>query len=290
MKKTIKARRLGVHTSIAGGLHLSIESAKKLGCNTIQIFSHNPRQWLVREIPTDSILQFKELRKSYDINPVFIHTSYLINLAASDNGILKKSIEMLIQEMNIADLLDADYVILHTGSASQDSEEVGLKRAIEALKKVSKVKRWKAKLLLENTAGERGDISSHIKDIAEIINETNSPLIGGVAIDTCHAFAAGYDIKNEKGLSVLIREIETHVGLNNIKLIHLNDSKKGLGCRVDRHEHIGKGGIGNEGLKRFICHPAFENIPLILETPKKSDWDDLRNLKIVRDLLRGGIV
>ncbi|BCB95777.1 DNA-(apurinic or apyrimidinic site) lyase [Dissulfurispira thermophila] len=219
-------RRLGVHTSIAGGIHLSIERARELGCNTIQIFSHNPRQWLIREIPSDYIMQFKEWRKSYDINPVFIHTSYLINLAASDNGILEKSISLLIQEMNIADLLDADYVILHTGSASQDSEEVGRKRAIEALKRVARGKEWRSKLLLENTAGERGDISSHIKDIAEIIDRTGSPLIGGVVIDTCHAFAAGYDIKDEKGLSGLIKEIEKHIGLNNIKLIHLNDSKK----------------------------------------------------------------
>ena len=131
-------RRLGVHTSIAGGVHLSIERAKELGCNTVQIFSHNPRQWIVKEIPSDSILQFKELRKSYNINPVFIHTSYLINLAASDKNILEKSIRLLIQEMDIADLLDADYVILHTGSVSQDSEEVGRKRAIEALKSVSR--------------------------------------------------------------------------------------------------------------------------------------------------------
>ena len=285
MPTTIKERRLGVHTSIAGGVHLSIERARELGCNTVQIFSHNPRQWLVREIPTDSISRFKKLRKTYDISPAFIHTSYLINLAASDNGILEKSIELLIQEMNIADLLDADYVILHTGSASRDSEEVGRKRAIEALKRVARKKEWRSKLLLENTAGERGDISSHIKDIAEIIDRTGSPLIGGVVIDTCHAFAAGYEIKNEKGLSGLVKEIEMHIGLNNVKLIHLNDSKKGHSSHVDRHEHIGKGGIGREGLRRFINHPAFKNIPLILETPKKSEEDDPRNLKIVRNLL-----
>lgn len=278
-------RRLGVHTSIAGGVRLSLERARELGCNTVQIFSHNPRQWLVRKIPSGSILQFKKLQRSYDINPVFIHTSYLINLAASDNIILEKSISLLIQEMDIAELLGADYVILHTGSASQDSEEVGRKRAIEALKRVARKKAWRSKLLLENTAGERGDISSHIKDIAEIIDRTGSPLMGGVVIDTCHAFAAGYEIKNEKGLSGLIKEIEMHIGFNNVKLIHLNDSKKGHGSHVDRHEHIGEGGIGREGLRRFINHPAFKNIPLILETPKKTEEDDPRNLKIVKGLL-----
>ncbi len=279
------SRRLGVHTSIAGGVHLSIERAKELGCNTVQIFSHNPRQWLVKEIPADSISRFKKLRKTYDISPVFIHTSYLINLAASDNSILEKSINLMIQEMDIADLLDADYVILHTGSASRDSEEIGRKRAIEALKRVVREKNWRTKLLLENTAGERGDISSHIKDIAEIIDRTGSPLIGGVVIDTCHAFAAGYDIKHKNGLSSLVKEIETYIGLDNVRLIHLNDSKKGHNSRVDRHEHIGRGGIGKEGLKKFINHPAFKDIPLILETPKNNEEDDLRNLKIVRSLL-----
>jgi deoxyribonuclease-4 len=284
-KITAFNRRLGVHTSIAGGIHLSIERAIKLCCNTVQIFSHNPRQWVVGRMPEDSIFRFKELKKQYDINPVFIHASYLINLAASNKDIFEKSIKLVLKEMEIADLLDADYVVLHTGSASQDTEDVGRKRAAEALRMVLEGKKWKAKLLLENTAGQKGDISSSIKDLSEIIDTTDSPLIGGICIDTCHAFAAGYDITNEKGLSGLVREIETHIGLNSVKLIHLNDSKKCHNCHVDRHEHIGQGCIGNKGLKGFINHTAFKDIPLILETPKKSEGDDQRNLKIVRSLL-----
>lgn len=278
-------RRLGVHTSIAGGIHLSIERAKELGCNTVQIFSHNPRQWAVGRMPEDSIFKFKEFKKQYDIAPVFIHASYLINLAASNKDILEKSIKLMVKEMEIADLLDADYVVLHTGSASQDTEDVGRKRAVEALRRIVEGKKWEAELLLENTAGERGDISSCVKDLSEIIYRTNSPLIRGICIDTCHAFAAGYDITNENGLSGLVKEIETHIGLNSVKLIHLNDSKKGSKSHVDRHEHIGQGSISNKGLKEFINHKAFKDIPLILETPKKSEEDDQRNLKIVRSLL-----
>ncbi len=278
-------RRLGVHTSIAGGIHLSIERAKELGCNTVQIFSHNPKQWAVGRMPEDSIFKFKEFKKQYDIAPVFIHASYLINLAASNKDILEKSIKLMVKEMEIADLLDADYVVLHTGSASQDTEDVGRKRAVEALRRVVEGKKWEAELLLENTAGERGDISSCVKDLSEIIYRTNSPLIRGICIDTCHAFAAGYDITNENGLSGLVKEIETHIGLNSVKLIHLNDSKKGSKSHVDRHEHIGQGSISNKGLKEFINHKAFKDIPLILETPKKSEEDDQRNLKIVRSLL-----
>ncbi|OGW21349.1 MAG: hypothetical protein A2X55_03690 [Nitrospirae bacterium GWB2_47_37] len=277
-------RRLGVHTSIAGGVHLSIERARELGCNTIQIFSHNPRQWLVGETDKEQTAQFKAMREAYDINPVYIHTSYLINLAASNSDILDKSIRLLIHELDLADALGADYVVLHTGSASQDTEENGRKRAIEALKIISKRKTWNAKLLLENTAGERGDISSHMKDIAEIIDNANSTLIGGVCIDTCHAFAAGYDITNNKGLEELVDEIGRYLGTESVKLIHLNDSKKGHGSHVDRHEHIGEGGIGKRGLKMFINHPAFKTVPLILETPKKAEDDDPRNLKIVKGL------
>jgi deoxyribonuclease-4 len=278
-------RRLGVHTSIAGGVQLSLERARALGCNTLQIFSHNPRQWRAKEIPEDSLVSFGQRRKAYDMDPVFIHSSYLINLASSDQTIFEKSVRLVIQEMDIADRLDADYVILHTGSASREPEGVGRKRAIKALKVISTEGEWKAKLLLENTAGERGDITSRIGDLAEIISETDSPFLGGVCLDTCHAFSAGYNIAHAEGLSELAREIRAQLGFERVKLIHLNDSKKGHNARVDRHEHLGAGGIGREGLKRFVNHPPFANIPLILETPKKTDGDDPRNLAVVRSLL-----
>ncbi|GAB4421485.1 MAG: deoxyribonuclease IV [Thermodesulfovibrionales bacterium] len=278
-------RRLGVHTSIAGGIHLSLDRAKDLGCNTVQIFSHNPRTWLIKTIPEDSVLRFMELRRAYDIAPVFIHTSYLINLSSSNSEVLNKSIQLLIHEMDIADRLGADYVILHTGSASGDTKDSGRKKAVEALKKAFKGRLWGSKLLLENTAGERGDVSPRIRDLAKIIRETDSPSIAGICIDTCHAFAAGYDISGRKGLSEFIRKIEAYTGLDRVKLIHLNDSKRDLNSRVDRHEHIGRGYIGREGLRRFINHPAFENVPLILETPKESDEDDVRNLKVVRGMV-----
>lgn len=275
-------RRLGVHTSIAGGIHLAIERAGDLGCSTMQIFSHNPRQWCVRIIPEDSISKFRELRNAYDINPVFIHTSYLINLAASNTGIMDKSIGLLVKEMNLADSLGADYLVLHTGSSSQDKEDNARRRAVQALKTASGEKKWRARLLLENTAGEKGDISSHIRDLADIMYGMDRDLIGGLCIDTCHAFASGYNLTDRDGLSEFVREIETHVGIDAVKLIHLNDSKKDCNSKVDRHEHIGQGRIGKEGLKRFVNHPALKSIPLILETPKKSEDDDIRNLKLVR--------
>ena len=278
-------RRLGVHTSIAGGAHLSLERARELGCTTMQIFSHNPRQWHVSRISDEEVRRFRELRGLIDIEPVFIHTSYLINLASLRADILDKSVQLLIREMELADALGAEYVVLHTGSASEDSEDNARMRASDAMRIVSRYHPWNARLLLENTAGERGDISSRIRDLAELSDAAGDALVAGICLDTCHAFQAGYDLSNEEGLAEIVREIELEIGFERVKLMHLNDSKRAFNARVDRHEHIGTGEIGKEGLKRIIRHPSLRDIPLILETPKKSEEDDPRNLNVVRGLL-----
>ncbi len=189
--------------------------------------------------------------------------------------------------MEIADNLDADYVVLHTGSSGQENENDARKRTINALNTLSDMNPGKAKILLENTAGRRGDVSSRLQDLAEILYEHKGGIIGGVCIDTCHAYAAGYDLNNNDGLSEFVNEIDKYLGRNNVKLIHLNDSKKVCNSKVDRHEHIGKGNIGKEALKNFVIHPAFDSIPIILETPKKTDSDDPKNLKVVRRFFKG---
>lgn len=279
------SRRIGVHTSISGGVHLAVERAHELGCTTMQIFSHNPRQWFAGVIQEVQARQFRELRERYDVNPVFVHTSYLINLAALNPEVLEKSIMLLIQEMDLADALGAEYVVLHTGSASQDTADNARLRAVGALRQVARVRQWQAKLLLENTAGERGDISSRIADIAEMIDAVASPLIGGICLDSCHAFAAGYDLANEQSLDAMANDVLRFLGLDAVKLIHLNDAKKGLASGVDRHEHIGEGSIGSEALSRLINHPVFSGVPLVLETPKKTEEDDPRNLALVRKMI-----
>jgi len=263
---------------------MSIERATKLGCNTMQIFSHNPRQWAVSNMSSETASTFKKLRKAHDIHPLFAHTSYLINLAAGDVGILAKSLQLMKRELDLADILGIEYVVVHTGSLSEGSGEEGRLRAISALRRIADEGEWNTRILLENTAGERGDITSRIADLSEIINDTKSPLIAGITLDTCHAFAAGYDIKNDAGLSLLVKEIQSHLGLGMVKLVHLNDAKKGLNSKVDRHWHIGEGEIGLEGLRNFINHPAFRYVPVVLETPKKSQEDDPRNFSFVRSM------
>ncbi|HMK61159.1 MAG TPA: deoxyribonuclease IV [Dissulfurispiraceae bacterium] len=286
-KRSKTSRRLGVHTSIAGGVLLALERAHNLGCNTMQIFSHNPRQWAVSDLEPETAAEFKKAKEKLDIWPVFAHTSYLINLAATDKEILGKSVQLTKRELDLADALGAEYVVIHTGSLSDGSEGEGRKVAAESLRRVAGSGEWKTRLLLENTAGEKGDITSHIENLAEIMDNLKLPLIAGITLDTCHAFAAGYDIKTSDGLSHLAGQIEKYIGIDKVKLIHLNDARKGLGSGVDRHWHIGEGEIGLDGLKRLINHRDFNNIPLVLETPKKSEEDDPRNLKIVRSMLDG---
>ncbi|MDQ7786148.1 MAG: deoxyribonuclease IV [Thermodesulfovibrionales bacterium] len=278
-------RKLGVHTSISGGLHLSLERAHALGCTTMQIFSHNPRGWAVKEITAEAAAQFISLRAQYDISPVYIHASYLINLATHERMLQKKSVGLLIEEMNRADAIGAEYVILHAGSSSTDAAQVARKRAIGALNVVARQGKWRVGLLIENTAGERGDISSLMTELSEIMEGVHGSLIGGVCIDTAHAFAAGYNIRSAEGAEILRDEILRYLGQNSVKLIHLNDSKRAAGSHVDRHEHIGCGNIGSAGLRQFITGVHFSGIPLILETPKKNDSDDIRNLRRVRKML-----
>jgi len=276
-------RRLGVHTSIAGGIDLSILRAKELGCNTLQIFSHNPRTWKKPEFSEEVINRFREYRRLYDMNPLYIHTSYLINIASSNKQIRELSLKMLIWELDTADMLGADYLILHPGSSSEDVLK-GKKLAMDILKKVRDTKSWNVKVLLENTAGERGDISSTIEELWELV-ESCGDLSGGVCLDTCHTFQAGYDIRSKEGIEGFIDNIMKVIGQEMVKLIHLNDSKREFHSGIDRHEHIGKGKIGLRGLKDFLTNETFKDIPVILETPKKSDRDDIRNLRRVKDML-----
>jgi deoxyribonuclease-4 len=278
-------RRIGVHTSIAGGLHQSLQRARDLGCNTMQIFSHNPRGWLIRSRDPDEYTAFNKLRREYGISPVFIHSSYLINLA-SQGDLRRKSVNMVAAEMDIADTMGADYVVLHAGSALGEDPVAARGKVISCLLEVSAKGRWRSGMILENTAGERGDITSRIEEIGEILKAVPGDLVSGVCIDTCHAFSAGYDMRTTLAADFMTDEIEKHIGINKVKLLHVNDSRGNLGSGVDRHEHIGRGNIGLVGLRNILTRPAFIAVPLILETPKKEDGDDKRNLSAVRELIR----
>ena len=277
-----------MHTSIAGGISRSIERAVLLKCNTVQIFSHSPRQWKKTCISASEAKRFSQLRQENDINPVFVHASYLINLVSLSPDVVNKSIDLLTYEMEQADLIGAEYVVLHTGSASGEDSTKARKRAAKSLLKSLNESQGNASIILENTAGQRGDISSSIHALADIMNLCNSNRISGICIDTCHAFASGLDIRSREGLRKLMNEIKTNIGIDKLKLIHLNDSKKHLGSCVDRHEHIGRGAIGIDGFRNILSDRRITNVPIILETPKVNEDDEKRNLKTVFSLLKTG--
>lgn len=277
---------IGVHTSIAGGLHRSIERAASLGCDAMQIFGRNPRSWAFKPVSAEDARLFKSKRKDAGLWPVAVHTTYLINLCSHDAGIYGKSVDLFKKELMTAEAIGADYLVTHPGSPRDMGSGFALKRILEALEDVKKSGLGeKAMVLIENTAGGGCGFGSRLADIGDIIeNAAGFGLNAGLCFDTCHAFAAGYPMGTPPEVGVLMKTIEKKVGIERLKLIHLNDSKGAMNSHIDRHEHIGKGRIGIDAMRDFLNRPEVARVPLILETPKKTENDDPRNLAVVREI------
>ena len=271
-----------MHVSIAGGLCKAVERAQVLGCRTMQIFSKSPRGWATRPLDPVDVEEARRMRERACIAPFVVHASYLINLAAMDPALYERAIDSLHDELVRCEMMAADFLVLHVGSAKPAQPEP-LARIAHALRGVMAGSAWHTRVLLENTAGQRGEVGSRLEELAELLFRVGSDRLG-IFLDTCHTFAAGYDLRTRTGVKKLIAQLRDTVELPSVQLIHANDSKKGLGCRVDRHEHIGKGQIGLSGFRALLACPEIRRLPMVLETPKTSDADDRRNLKIVRDL------
>ena len=279
---------LGAHVSGAGKIYQALDIAHDLGCDTMQIFSRSPQSWRKgSQITPEDIKEFIARRKKYKINPVFIHISYLINLASPDLRLYHGSIQAYIEDMQEAEKLGADYIVTHMGSHKETSEDAGIKRLIEALNKIlEQTKGSSVKILLENTSGSGSWLGYRFYHQHKIIKGIKDKSRVGLCLDTAHAYLAGYNLSTKDGLNNLIDEIDQMVGTKLIKLIHLNDAAGELGCHHDRHDHIGLGHIGMAGMKRIINHPKLKNIPMILETPKTTQDSDKENLALVRKLGR----
>ncbi|MFH1593162.1 MAG: deoxyribonuclease IV [Candidatus Omnitrophota bacterium] len=278
--------RIGVHVSIAGKIYEAIEKARSLKCNTMQIFSRNPRAWGAKDISKEDLEIFKRERNRYDIRPVVVHIPYLVNLASPERALYHKSVNAFIEDVRIADLLNAEYFVTHLGSHRGRGKDFGLKRFSDGLIKVLKKVRPTAQILLETTAGSGYCIGERFEDLKFIIDRVGSRADIGVCMDTAHVFAAGYDISKSAGLKSTLKEFDKVIGLKRLKVIHLNDSKAALGARVDRHEHIGMGWIGREGFRRILNEPRLSKVPFILETPGDEELKDVNNLETVRRLCR----
>lgn len=274
---------LGVHISKDGEIYEAFDTAKLLGCNTMQIFARSPQKWRNDYLAPQVIEEFKRRQTATNVKPVFVHISYLINLASPNPRLYHASIEAYIEDMLEAHVLGVDYIVTHMGSHKNTSEDAGLKRLIKALNTIlEKTKNTKVGILLENTAGSGSWLGYTFSHQKRIIAGLKHKERVGLCFDTAHAYLAGYDIATKTGLDSTVNEIERLLGTDLIKLIHLNDAKGKLGSHHDRHDHIGKGSIGLEGMKRIVNHAKFRNIPLILETPKDTDGADKENLELVR--------
>lgn len=278
--------RIGVHVSIAGRIYESLERAKALGCDAMQIFSRNPRGWQAAALGVPDTAEFKRLKLKHDIRPVAVHIPYIINLASPDDNLYKRSIEAYIEDIKRADSLGAEYFVTHMGSHVGSGEESGIRRFYKALDAIIKKARPKTMILLENTAGSGDGIGYRFEHLKRIIEALSDAGRVGVCLDTAHTFEAGYDIKTRAGLEKTFEKFDKLLGLDLVKVVHFNDSLSPFGSHVDRHQHIGKGNIGSEALGRIINHPRLKDAAFIMETPKESEKDDKRNLAAARRLVK----
>lgn len=283
--------KIGCHVSIAGGIDNSVVRAGELGCNTMQIFSKNASTWREKILKEDEVESFRANLKNSNINPVFIHTSYLINLASPSDELYFKSINAFLEEMKRADLLLPDpYLIIHPGAHTGAGEEYGIQRIIRALNIIlekSADLNLKTMILLEDTAGSGTHLGYTFRQLKRMIEGARDRKGIGICFDTCHAFSAGYDLSHQEGIEQTLEEIDKYLGLERLKVLHLNDSKYPLGSRKDRHMHIGKGYIGLEGFRVLVNHKYLKDLPFVLETPKQDGKDDLKNINLVKSLVEG---
>jgi len=272
--------RIGIHTSIAGDITNALDIAHGLGANALQIFSSSPRMWDrgISRITEADAARFRARRAELKLGPLVIHGNYLINLASPNPVLRTRSVLAFHQELVRAAALGADYLVFHPGSGMDSGSEAAIATIVQSLKHATRgLKLRDLKILLENTAGHGSSVGSKFEEIEAIIDAClELPL--GVCIDTAHVFAAGWDIRTASGLEGALRDIDGTVGLHRVAVMHVNDSKTHLGSRVDRHEHIGKGRIGNEALGRILNHPRLAACAFILETPIEAPGDDKRNV------------
>jgi deoxyribonuclease-4 len=284
----IKKLLIGAHMSIAGGVYNSLTFGKELGCTTIQIFTKNNNQWKAKELTGEDVKKFKENQKKTGISPVVGHNGYLINLASPKEAIYRQSLDSMLIELKRAELLALPYLVIHPGSHLGTGEKAGIKKIARSIDWLHReTKGFRVKICLETTAGQGSAIGFRFEQIAEIIERVKENQRLGVCYDTCHTFAAGYDIRTKTSYESTFKEFDKLIGLEKLKVFHMNDSMKDLNSRVDRHQHIGEGKIGLEGFRLLMNDPRWEKIPKILETPKEGGTEkDKKNLNVLRKLAK----
>jgi deoxyribonuclease-4 len=274
--------RFGFHISISGGFKNVISRARERQCETIQVFSRNPRGWKYGSLDESDIAIFKEETKKYDIRPVFVHMPYLANLASPKRGLFQRSVSSLIEDLKRSSLIGAPFLIVHVGSAPDPAK--GLERMSIGINQAFEETSNRVKLLLENTAGSGSELGYNFSQLAQIIGGVRQQRRIGIALDTAHAFAAGYDLRTASAVSKCLDELDRIIGFERLSLVHLNDSKFDCGSRRDRHWHIGQGMIG-DGMRHILRQALLADLPFIMETPRTNSKEDEMNMKTVRRLV-----
>ncbi len=283
---------LGAHMSVSGGLHLAFEQGQAVGCQTMQIFTKSQRQWKSKPLTEVEIGAWQKVRAAHQIEPVLTHDSYLINLASPVEEAWEKSVAAFKEEIERNTLLGISYLVTHAGAHMSSGEETGLARIAEAVNRVhfevseETGRAPETMILFETTAGQGTALGYKFEHWARLLELLEHPDWTGICFDTCHVFAAGYDLTTPEGYQNAMDEFERLIGIERLRAFHLNDSQKGLGCRVDRHEAIGKGAMGLEPFRFLMNDSRFENVPMVLETPKGPDnAEDIENLAVLRGLI-----
>ncbi len=282
--------KVGFHVSIAGGISNSVNNAKRLGCSTFQIFSRNPRGWIAKPLLTDEVRSFKNrlCASGFEKKSVVVHMPYLPNLSGPPGELYERSVKTLTEELERCKLLGISYLVIHLGSHMGRGSTSGINQLVNALRTaiVCSKSEKEVAVLLENNVGQKNSVGGTLEELRLILDMLDSSKQFGVCIDTCHLFASGYDLRTKQDVNIVVEKIKAIVGLKELKIIHLNDSKGGLGSNLDRHEHIGLGSIGVEGITAFLNHRAIQALPIIMETPIDETRGDEQNLQVVLDMIK----
>ncbi len=277
--------RFGFHISISGGFSRIVERAEARGCETIQFFSRNPRGWSYSPLDKKEVEAFRSSLRSSALFPIFLHMPYLPNIASPRSKFYRRSIRSVVTDLQRAEQLGAQYLIIHIGHRKESSEEGAMEAVSQGINQAFEKVRNGVMLLMENTAGQGTEIGYTFEQIKKIVEGVHDGQRMGVCLDTAHAFEAGYDLSDNNGIDQTLEKFDRAIGLKRLYLLHLNDSKTPLGSRKDRHWHIGEGQIGLEGFRNLVNHPSLKHLPGIMETPRKDTVEDLKNMRVIRSLI-----
>ncbi|MFP5235302.1 MAG: deoxyribonuclease IV [Acidobacteriota bacterium] len=282
-------KRIGVHLGTAGGASNAVLKAQEIGANTFQIFSSSPRMWRAPKVDPQQCERMRDLRKQHGVSPLVIHTSYLVNLCSQTEEVRRKSVDAFRGEMERALALGAEYLVLHPGSWKGLTRDEGLRLAAESIEKAIDGLPWQGcgfTILIENTAGSECSLGGSFDQVAELVGLLRNHAPVAVCLDTCHTHVSGYDIVSEPGYEETMKQIESTVGFDSVRVWHCNDAKAARGSKLDRHEHIGQGTIGIEPFRRLLNDQRFSHSAFIAETPVDENGDEEKNVRVLKSLVK----